>query len=319
MALINTTGKNPKGEQVQLPVSGQPFAPILTPVGANQSPAIPIIDHRGYSGLLYVVRSDVASANGGITIEFSDDGIVWYPAGIGITYSQVGVQVQRALVPKGSFSRFSYVNGPVAQTTFRFEVLLTTANVQPTLSSLNLAATDTVLASISKSIVELPDGVGSYGFVQRTGSAMNVNITNPSSATDVSALAKETTLGTAVTALNAINTDLGAPNDTQATTSSATNGVIALLKGILQRPSTGTTTTVTTTGTSVQILAANPNRKGATIFSVTGTILISLGSQNSATLFSSRIITNGYYEVPFGYTGAIFANGAGTVTITELV
>lgn len=120
------------------------------------------------------------------------------------------------------------------------------------------------------------------------------------------------------TSLANIDNDLGALNDAQATNSTGSASVIALLKGNLQRPSTGVTTTVNTTSGSTVLLAANPNRKGATIFSTNGAILVNLGATSSATLFTARLITNGYYEIPFGYTGVISATGAGNVTVTEL-
>lgn len=84
------------------------------------------------------------------------------------------------------------------------------------------------------------------------------------------------------------------------------------------KTTTGTTVEVTTTSTSKIILADNQNRKGATITAKTGTILLTLGTTSSATLYSVRLIPNSYFEVPFGYLGAISAIGAGTVSVTEL-
>lgn len=75
---------------------------------------------------------------------------------------------------------------------------------------------------------------------------------------------------------------------------------------------------VVVTALSAQILAANDKRKGAVIFSLSGTILISLGTTNSAILFTARITSNDSYEVPFGYIGVIYANGSGTILVTEL-
>lgn len=117
---------------------------------------------------------------------------------------------------------------------------------------------------------------------------------------------------------SALNSLIGALNNPQATNSTGAWSNIALLKGILQRPSNGVTTSITTTAASSVVLAANANRKGATIFSVSGTILITLGGTSTANAFTARLITNGYYEIPFGYTGAISAMGAGTISVTEL-
>lgn len=90
--------------------------------------------------------------------------------------------------------------------------------------------------------------------------------------------------------------------------------------------STGTATPVANSITSVTLLAANANRKGATIFNddtaVTGaTLRIKFGATASATSFVYAIPPQGYYEVPFGYTGVIdgIASAAsGSARITEL-
>lgn len=116
----------------------------------------------------------------------------------------------------------------------------------------------------------------------------------------------------------ALNTLIGAINAAQATNSTGSWSSIALLKGILQRPATGTTTSVTTTASSSVVLAANANRKGASIMSVNGNILVTLGATTTAAAMTVRLVTNGYYEVPFGYTGVISAMGAGTLSVTEL-
>lgn len=87
---------------------------------------------------------------------------------------------------------------------------------------------------------------------------------------------------------------------------------------VVAKTTVGTTVEVTTTATSKVILADNQNRKGATITAKTGTILVTLGTTASGTLYSVRLIPNAYFEVPFGYLGTISAIGAGTVSITEL-
>lgn len=57
---------------------------------------------------------------------------------------------------------------------------------------------------------------------------------------------------------------------------------------------------------SVELLAANTNRKGATIWNNSAAQLhLELGAIASQTAFTARLEPNGYYEVPFGYTGEI--------------
>jgi hypothetical protein len=82
-------------------------------------------------------------------------------------------------------------------------------------------------------------------------------------------------------------------------------------------------TRVVSVATDTTILAANANRRGATIYNTDANalqILLAAGTA-SATNFSVQIATNGYYEVPFGYTGVIkglwTAAGAGAAQVTE--
>lgn len=68
-------------------------------------------------------------------------------------------------------------------------------------------------------------------------------------------------------------------------------------------------TTVASSATQTTILAANPNRKGASIYNnSTANLLVDLipatGSVDAAT-FGLKIPSQSYYELPFGYTGAI--------------
>ncbi|UZJ58562.1 hypothetical protein OKW98_18465 [Pseudomonas sp. KU26590] len=79
-------------------------------------------------------------------------------------------------------------------------------------------------------------------------------------------------------------------------------------------------TSVTSAAANTTLLAANAARRGATIFNESTSVLyLKLGSASSITSYTVIIAANGYYEVPFGYTGAITglwasANGAARVT-----
>lgn len=78
-------------------------------------------------------------------------------------------------------------------------------------------------------------------------------------------------------------------------------------------------TTVASSVTSVAILAANANRKGATIWNASTAILyMDLDAAATATDYAAKLDPGGYYEVPFGFTGAISgiwsaANGSALV------
>lgn len=70
--------------------------------------------------------------------------------------------------------------------------------------------------------------------------------------------------------------------------------------------STVTPTPVNAAATNTPLLAANSNRKGATIWNEsTATLFIELGGTASLTAYTAQVLGGGYYEVPYGYTGAI--------------
>jgi hypothetical protein len=57
---------------------------------------------------------------------------------------------------------------------------------------------------------------------------------------------------------------------------------------------------------STSILASNANRLGATIYNEgSATCYLKLGGTASLTSYSIQVASGGYYELPFGYTGAI--------------
>lgn len=94
------------------------------------------------------------------------------------------------------------------------------------------------------------------------------------------------------------------------------------MKVIEKRAGTGTQSSVASTvTTNTTILAANTARIGATIYNESTAILfLLLGSAvESATVYSLQVPANGYFEVPFDYTGIIkghwsAANGSARIT-----
>lgn len=64
-------------------------------------------------------------------------------------------------------------------------------------------------------------------------------------------------------------------------------------------------TSVDVTTTEVTLLAANPNRQGATIYNDSGSNLNIDFDENISSQFALILTSMAYYEVPFGYTGII--------------
>jgi len=86
--------------------------------------------------------------------------------------------------------------------------------------------------------------------------------------------------------------------------------------------SSAATTSVSGSATSVTLLASNTSRVGATIFNdSTATLYLKLGATASTTSFVTKLYTDQYYEVPFGYTGiidGIWSSATGSARIVEL-
>lgn len=87
--------------------------------------------------------------------------------------------------------------------------------------------------------------------------------------------------------------------------------------------SSASSTTVAASTTSGTILAANGNRKGASIASTsTGVLSLAMGATATASSFVVQLNQGDVYEVPFGYTGAIsgiFSNTNGNALVWEFV
>lgn len=88
------------------------------------------------------------------------------------------------------------------------------------------------------------------------------------------------------------------------------------------RSSTSALSNVAASVASVTLLAANAARLGATVYNDSASVLyVKLGAAASSSSFTVRLITQDYYEVPFGYTGIIdgvWVAAVGAARVTEL-
>lgn len=92
---------------------------------------------------------------------------------------------------------------------------------------------------------------------------------------------------------------------------------------IVTRPATSTVTNVSDSATNQTLLSANTSRAGATIMNDSAEILyVKLGTTATTADYSVAMVSNAYYEVPFGYTGRIDGiwanNSTGAALIDEL-
>jgi CMP-2-keto-3-deoxyoctulosonic acid synthetase len=82
-------------------------------------------------------------------------------------------------------------------------------------------------------------------------------------------------------------------------------------------------TSVTAATAATALKAANASRLGLTIFNNSTSVLyVKFGTTASATDFSIKMAANSYYEVPFGYNGAVtgiwVAADGGAALVTEI-
>jgi len=93
----------------------------------------------------------------------------------------------------------------------------------------------------------------------------------------------------------------------------------------LRVSNTATLTSVASSASSVQLLAANPQRRGASIQNTSTAILyvrIGGGTADITTGHSVQMASNTYFEIPAGYTGAItgiWASANGSANMTEYI
>lgn len=90
----------------------------------------------------------------------------------------------------------------------------------------------------------------------------------------------------------------------------------------IDAPDTAGTLTTFTSTSDAQIFAANPARRGATIYNRgAGTLFIRFGGgAASAAAFNVRLLPDQYLELPFGYTGQVrgIFDSAGSANCMEL-
>ncbi len=185
---INTAGQDPRGNRMITPLGGVAYNQAV-PLEANEELNTDWLSVEGYGSVLYVIRSDVPSADGGVIIEYSIDGITVMPGGIAASYVFANELLQSVLVPKSNYIRIRYKNGPAKQTDFALQVKLSTTLIQPTEASINKPVSNTNLAMIVKSVSEFADSNGAFAQVARVGDAQKVHIVNSSSLASTSSTA----------------------------------------------------------------------------------------------------------------------------------
>lgn len=113
------------------------------------------------------------------------------------------------------------------------------------------------------------------------------------------------------------------PTFASSSPSSSTTGASSI--GAINRVGMAHTSAITSVGSatsSTSLLAANVNRIGATVYNdSTATLYVALSTSASTSTYTAQVQAGGYYEVPYGWDGAIFGIWAavnGNARVTEL-
>lgn len=177
MTYIDNTGKNPKGEDIKIPISGN-AATTTSPLGVSGEWSSGWLDTREYGGIQTIVESDV---RGSYTISYSNDGGQTHSlAGTTILYfSDYGRRVGKfaAVAP---WIKFDYKNNGDPQSLFYFKIDLLVETPEASSESLNAQGSDTRTALWTKSRIETKtsDDSNDYEPIYRTGNALNVHVMN---------------------------------------------------------------------------------------------------------------------------------------------
>ena len=88
------------------------------------------------------------------------------------------------------------------------------------------------------------------------------------------------------------------------------------------RPASSNITSVSGSASNTTLLASNASRRGASVYNDSSAALyVKLGATASTSSFTIKLSQDGYYEVPFSYTGVIdgiWASATGNARVTEI-
>jgi hypothetical protein len=92
--------------------------------------------------------------------------------------------------------------------------------------------------------------------------------------------------------------------------------------GGTSNPSTAAISSVSVSTTSATLSASSSARKGLTIYNgASGALYVAFAATATTSAYTVQVAAGGYYEVPFGYTGAvsgILASGTGSALVTTI-
>jgi hypothetical protein len=141
-----------------------------TPLGANAVFTGTWTDITNYNSIALGVRTDQASANDGLVVQYSTDGITVHHTHLYNIVANQGIGFN--LVGEFKYFRISYTNGAIAQTSFVLQSILKTNPLFPSQYRLTNPLTDQTQATVSRSLIfgKTTGGGGGYVDVKVTPS-----------------------------------------------------------------------------------------------------------------------------------------------------
>ena len=167
-----------------------------------------------------------------------------------------------------------------------------------------------------------------YGLIVRNIPSGTQTVTGTVIVTQATAANLNTTANIGTTGGIALDATITARLNTLGQKTSANSAPVVLASDQSAIPvtsatsSTSAVTSVAASVTTVNLLAINTSRKGATFYNDSASFLyLKLGATASTTSFTVKIAPSGYYEVPSSYTGVIdgiWVSAVGSARITQL-
>jgi len=230
------------------------------------------------------------------------------------TASPMPVTVITSALPTGAATAANQQTDALTDT----ELRASPVPVSGTVSVANFPATQPVSGTVAVSNFPATQPISAASLPLPTGAATAAN-QQTDALTDTQLRATPVPVSGTVTA----NTGLTQPlTDAQLRASAVPVSIAATVAVKEVRSSTPSQTSPAVTNSNTSILASNSNRLGATIYNEGAAICyMILGSTATTTSYTLQIQVGGYYEVPFGYTGAIFgitSAGTATLRVTEI-
>lgn len=133
-----------------------------TPLGISGVFTGTSTDIKDFGTVSVLVASDVASAAGGFSFQFSNDGTNWDHAH---NFDFAGGNLSYNISAEARYFRLVYTNGAVAQTHFRLQTVLRPVNVFPSQYTVAQTLTDYALSTVTKGVIYGKTTGGGGGYV----------------------------------------------------------------------------------------------------------------------------------------------------------